>query len=439
VIRRITLENYMSHARTVIEPAAGLTVLIGPNNCGKSAVVSALETLARSTRGDFMVRHGEKGCSVTVATDDGHVVTWKRKKGTVSFEIDGREVHRDVPDDLHEHLKLPLVDSPRGGEPFDVHFGQQKSPIFLLNEPDSRAATFFSASSDAGRLLEIQDRHREKVRDRKRDRSGCIKEIARLDEQVLRLEGVDSTAADLAKLEAEYAALLRDSQALVSLEAITLKLEELGRLVVERCEESGAFRQLAPPPGLHDTEPAVRLINEIQSCLAKASRAGDEIVVTKTLPHPPELSDDRALSVVIARLKDATSLRQRQHEARDALDPLRDAPELVDERGLKESIAKVMAARIQLTQPAEAVKALAVLHDPPELIDPAALEAQCAAITTATATRDGAARRTRESVSALHDVEQTIRDWIAANPSCPICGGVISTEALLEGGHAHAQ
>src|SRR3954451_9603772 len=98
----------MSHARTEIEPAAGLTVLIGPNNCGKSAVVSALETLARGTRGDFMVRHGEKLCSVTVETDDGHVITWKRKGKVVSYAIDGREVHRDTPDDLHEYLKLPL-------------------------------------------------------------------------------------------------------------------------------------------------------------------------------------------------------------------------------------------------------------------------------------------------------------------------------------------
>ena len=58
MIRSITLENYMSHARTVIEPAGGLTVLVGENNCGKSAVVSALQTLCHNENGDYMVRHG---------------------------------------------------------------------------------------------------------------------------------------------------------------------------------------------------------------------------------------------------------------------------------------------------------------------------------------------------------------------------------------------
>lgn len=61
----------MSHAKTVIEPAEGLTVLVGPNNCGKSAVVSALDTLCNNPTGDYMVRHGEKEVRVTVETDDG--------------------------------------------------------------------------------------------------------------------------------------------------------------------------------------------------------------------------------------------------------------------------------------------------------------------------------------------------------------------------------
>src|SRR5688572_8764178 len=138
MITRITLENYMSHARTVIEPAAGLTVLVGPNNCGKSAVVSALQTLCGDVAGGFMVRHGERTCRVTVETDDGHMIAWRRKGDSVSYEIDGREIHRsgrgNLPDGLHEHLRLPKVEASGTGARFDVHFALQKSPIFLIDD-----------------------------------------------------------------------------------------------------------------------------------------------------------------------------------------------------------------------------------------------------------------------------------------------------------------
>src|SRR4051812_29267549 len=104
----------MSHAHTVIEPAAGLTVLVGPNNCGKSAVVSALETLCNNASGAYMVRHDEKEARVTVETDDGHTLVWKRRGNVVSYVIDGRDIHRvgrSVPDDLHKLLRLPKVDT----------------------------------------------------------------------------------------------------------------------------------------------------------------------------------------------------------------------------------------------------------------------------------------------------------------------------------------
>src|ERR1043165_8491549 len=95
MIRRIVIENFMSHVRTVIEPADGLTVLVGPNNCGKSAVVSALQALCRNERGDYMIRHDADAAKVTVETDDGHTITWRKKRGMGgAYTIDGKSESR---------------------------------------------------------------------------------------------------------------------------------------------------------------------------------------------------------------------------------------------------------------------------------------------------------------------------------------------------------
>ena len=51
MIRRIKLVNFMSHANTVIEPADGLTILVGQNNCGKSAIVAASSNPQRKRDG----------------------------------------------------------------------------------------------------------------------------------------------------------------------------------------------------------------------------------------------------------------------------------------------------------------------------------------------------------------------------------------------------
>ena len=172
MLRKIILENFMSHGRTEIDLAPGLTVLTGPNNCGKSAVVAALQTLATNGRTTHVTRHGQQVCRITVETDDDHTIVWERNKNTVKYNLDGEDIHRvgtSIPDSLHDLLRLDRVHADLGKttHEYDIHFGQQKSPVFLLDETGSRAASFFASSSDAARLVEMQHVHRANLRDRK--------------------------------------------------------------------------------------------------------------------------------------------------------------------------------------------------------------------------------------------------------------------------------
>lgn len=207
MIRKITLENFMSHRHTVIEPANGLTVLVGENNCGKSAIVAALQILCHNTNGDYMVRHGEKECRIIVETDEGHVIEWKRKNGTVSYTLNGRAIHRlrgRTPDDLHKLLRIPKVYPQDGGDPFDIHFGEQKKPVFLLDESGSRAAKFFASSSDAEALIKMQNLHRDNVRNASQNSNRLQKDLRLLDQRLEPLTKVADIQTLLDYLENQY-------------------------------------------------------------------------------------------------------------------------------------------------------------------------------------------------------------------------------------------
>lgn len=70
----------MTHAKTDLRLADGLTVLVGPNNIGKSIVAIALKILARNTNLNFVMQHEQKECSHSVETSEGHSIQWINRK-----------------------------------------------------------------------------------------------------------------------------------------------------------------------------------------------------------------------------------------------------------------------------------------------------------------------------------------------------------------------
>jgi exonuclease SbcC len=352
MIRRITIQNYMSHSDTVIEPAAGLTVLVGPNNCGKSAVVSALETLCNNASGDYMVRHDEKEARITVETDDGdggHTFVWRRRGKVVSYIVDGREIHRvgrTIPEKLHEFLRLPKVDAGENGDPFDIHFGTQKSPIFLLNEPESRAAVFFASSSDAAILLEMQKRHRNKVKERKNDEKRLRGEIGKLDAELDALEPLKTLATSMALAEGQYQELKKLEDEIQTLAA---ELEALNRSFVNHqrlTREYECTAPLKPLPYLADTPSIQGLIESLLDAERAVRRGRARQLALCDLGCPPELEDASALSQAVCALANAEENFTRWSIRRTAVKELKTPPELDDVERL-ESVYRALALEVE--------------------------------------------------------------------------------------------
>jgi len=446
MITRIELTNFMSHDHTVIEPASGLTVLIGPNNCGKSAIVAALQILASNDNSTYVMRHGTKECSVKVETDDGHTIEWRRKNSP-SYVIDGQTFDRlrgaGLPDELPAALRLPKVNAGENTE-FDVHFGTQKSPIFLLSGSTAHAARFFAASSDAIRLMAIQKRHKEKLAEAQREKNRLEVEskqinaaleilgpVVELDE---RLEAAREAYDQVLKRDdwveeaTKGEALLRAKSATVdrfSAEAAALRpllpppeiapTEPLQRLLgslqaTQRQHDSEASQAevlaaLLSPPKIEPTEPLQRLIRALVPAEGRLKMAESRVAALALLPQPPNLTPVEAMEKLIRDLESEHS-RQGNAAARNGvLASLEASPELADTDAIVQLTAGIeRATRLQTRTRAES-QALSQLPSPPQLaeLDPLLRLTE----RLASATRDLSRLNSRNSVlETLAEVPQ---------------------------------
>lgn len=293
----------MSHSHTELNLSEGLTVLTGPNNCGKSAVVVAMDVLCNNLSGDFMVRHGTKECYVTVELNDTDVITWRRIGAVTSYSINGREIHRlgkgGIPDDLHQILRMSQIENPgRQGDSFEIHLGHQKSPIFLLDQPGSRSAMFFASSSDAEKLLRMQQRHRLKVRHARQAQTKNKYMLARLRSRYEMLLPIDEI-----NIQADVA--LKEELHLVHQ---TLKHEQGTKLqrnleqAISRHRQVDQEKQclvgLSIPPAQQDTVYFSQLIKKIinsQHVVRKYHANATALEPLKALPAQSNIADIRSL------------------------------------------------------------------------------------------------------------------------------------------------
>ncbi len=400
MLTRLQLKNFMSHVDTTLDLGPGLNVITGPNNCGKSAIVAAIQLVCRNhLTGDVVVRHGAKECSVTLWTDDGHEVTWRRKGKDVSYVIDGTEHSRlkgKVPESLHTILKLPEIEE--GDEAFDLHFGLQKEPIFLLDEAGSKAAKFFASSSDAAKLMEMQAAHKSRTRERK-SRLKLLGEQAKLlEEQLAKLEPVVALRTTTDSVVAQFDDL---QQRILSAERLTgqrqLMVEHQASIETEQ-QILVKLDELPPWPEFHDTEPLEDWLSEHESAQEQYTLFGRLTEALQQLTPPPSLVDVKALAQSIESHRQYDSQHHRWQSELDSLKDLQPPPLLHIDGALQQAVTRWK-----------------------QLLEQQKLE------TSAIAT-------IRDDITALQSETQA---YVKKNPSCPVCSQPWQMKHLLSEGHQH--
>jgi hypothetical protein len=486
VIRRIELVNFMSHARTVIEPADGLTVLVGPNNCGKSAVVAALQILCHNDNSTYVTRHNEKECTVTVETDDGHVIEWCRKNNSPRYTIDGELFDRlergALPKDLHDVLRLPKVEAD-GNREFDVHFGEQKSPVFLLDKPGSHAAQFFASSSDAASLVEMQKRHQQKMVDARRERIQMQARADKLATDLAVLAATDQIEIGVRQVESQHEELGRLASSIGQLTEDVRSLDQTIALLDHHQSEATALQALLLPPTLENPQPLEDTIGGLAHTKLDVERQSARAVSLSALQICPDTTEERPLADLVRDLQSAQLVSQRvdaecvaicelvlppimvEIETRRMtaaeigmltrtvasseqqvaiLRPLTSAPELDDDISLTQDVKALMRAAAALKRTEAVHSQLAVLIAAPDMADTREIEETIRNLDGAAATTASHKQDLEQAEQALLGAEHLLRMWAEQQQLCPTCGNPLDPNQVVVhagscvGGRPHA-
>ena len=392
VITRITIRNFMSHQETVIEPHEGVTLLTGPNNCGKSAVRVALECLCGDHTGNFMLRHGEKVASVIVETDEGHIIEWHREKSTGHYIINGREIRgARAPDDLQKYLRLPLVEGPNG-ETFNIHFADQKQPMFLINDTGSRPAVFFAAASDSRYLIKMQMLHTQNTRQKRSEQARVNRDLLRVEARLKHLETLPELDREMSRIEEVHLGLMDKEVEIGHLGETVQQLQENRRKLDAADTMVCALMEIPSLPKLQPTQALTALLRRWRRKFCAREQAWRSLEILESLTAPPELEPAPPLRASLQRLNITFRKVQVARQVGRQLESLPGLPELQPLRPLAEQVEKLSAAEHRMQKVEQEI---------------------------------------RDAEQQLAELRAEVEVWVRDHPQCPACGQTLDPEAVL--------
>lgn len=200
MITRVELKGFQNHKHLALD-LGSFTVLSGPSNSGKTAVLRALAAMLRNdSAGDFLPWDGSaKNISVKVFLEDGHEVHWEKGKDN-QYTItrpDGKvsaykKVGASVPEEVMEVLRIgPIVMEDGTKAHVNLH-EQQESPFLLMDTPGYVAKVFGELTS-AGKLFSAANEGNRRTREEKKLRTLREADITSTQAELTAYEGIAET------------------------------------------------------------------------------------------------------------------------------------------------------------------------------------------------------------------------------------------------------
>ena len=277
MIQKLSIKNYQSHTDTELELGA-LTVLVGPSNSGKSAVVRAFRALAGNQTGKDFITVGQTTTQISATTDQGTIVLTKGKPED-SYVI----LPADDPKNPKRFTKLGVgvpqdVTDFLGIEPKDaINFANQLDMPYLLKTSSAEVARVLGELTNVSSIFEAS---REALR-RARDYSGKLKtreaDLLTLEPQLAQFETLDARAAALAAAEMYFNAAQATTQQAHRLDDLLATL----KIATSRLK-SASEATSAPLPDVQASVDMYGRLERLDSLLAALKAGGTALKNAQT-------------------------------------------------------------------------------------------------------------------------------------------------------------
>lgn len=183
----------------------GLTVIVGKNNLGKSALIRAINAALTNQIGKEFIRHGKKSCEVTLKKDDLQIA-WT-KGDSASYKINGKDYSR-----LNRNIPEPILNAgfrkiEVGDQKLDPLYADQFNPLFLINEPGSLITEALSIIYRLNILSIADEMCQKELRSNKsmlKNRSEDLEQLSERIGQFTDIDPIKEKLTDLFSLRSKY-------------------------------------------------------------------------------------------------------------------------------------------------------------------------------------------------------------------------------------------
>lgn len=197
MLKRLRINNFQSHKASDIKFHGGVNAIVGPSDCGKSAILRALRwVLFNDQPGDAYRRHGSDKTEASIVIDDMDYTRVRSNKDNKYLVDDEREfdkVKTEVPEELARVFNMD-----------DINVQKQMDAPFLLSENPPEVARVLNRAAGIDDIDACMSRINGMGLENSKELNMRSKDLGDLDEELAkyrRLPDIDARLSTTEKLE----------------------------------------------------------------------------------------------------------------------------------------------------------------------------------------------------------------------------------------------